>query len=345
MERGEERSAHDRVAVSGLRHARAGLDVPIESKLHAPGPRKEWVERPALIEYLAASTARLVLVDAPAGFGKTTLVAQWRSAAGDERPFAWVSLGPGDDDPGRLWRYIKSALQRRAPASAARTSPASSGPQPRTSPVRCYRCWPTSWGRWRRGLSWYWTTTTSSRNAAAMTRSRSCSCTCRRRLRSCSNHAGRSAVAAGARRARPPRWSRSWAREFRFTAEEAGAAPVHDVSRQTHWATPTWPTWWNGPRAGRPDCTWRRFPFAAIPRRVPSSVSAFTGDNRFVVDFLADEVLGRQPGEVQQFLARTAVLSQLCARAVRPCAVTGTANAAAIIEVLERERPVPGPAG
>src|ERR1017187_9294427 len=59
---------------------RVSLDAPIEAKLHAPAARREWVEREELVGYLAGVTARLVLVDAPAGFGKTTLVAQWRSS-------------------------------------------------------------------------------------------------------------------------------------------------------------------------------------------------------------------------------------------------------------------------
>ena len=57
----------------------------IETKLHAPVARKEWVARQELIDYLAGTTAKLVLLDAPAGFGKTTLAAQWRSSANGGR--------------------------------------------------------------------------------------------------------------------------------------------------------------------------------------------------------------------------------------------------------------------
>jgi LuxR family transcriptional regulator, maltose regulon positive regulatory protein len=94
---------------------RVGLDVPIETKLHAPNPRPEWMERPELTEYLARTSVKLVLVDAPAGFGKTTVVAQWRSSALENRPFAWVSLDRSDDDPSQLWWYIVTALQRACP--------------------------------------------------------------------------------------------------------------------------------------------------------------------------------------------------------------------------------------
>src|SRR6266567_8077544 len=112
---GRGRPERDLGAVAILSSGRVGLDVPIETKLHAPSSRKEWVERPDLIHYLAGAAAKLVLVDAPAGFGKTTLVAQWRSSPAETRPFAWVSLDRGDSDPGRLWWYVVSALTQACP--------------------------------------------------------------------------------------------------------------------------------------------------------------------------------------------------------------------------------------
>ena len=64
-------------------------------------------------------------------------------------------------------------------------------------------------------------------------------------------------------------------------------------------------------------------------------VRQFTGDNRFVVDFLAQEVLSRQPRKIRQFLTRTSVLGRFCAPLCD--AVTGSANAVKILDVLERE--------
>ena len=90
-------------------------DMPMETKLHAPSLRRELVERRSLISVLAASTARLVLIEAPAGFGKTTLAAQWRASMSEKRRFAWVCIDRGDDDPGRLWWHITHALQRACP--------------------------------------------------------------------------------------------------------------------------------------------------------------------------------------------------------------------------------------
>ena len=71
--------------------------------------------RPGLVAQLAGVSARLILVDAPAGFGKTILVAQWRASLAGSRPVAWVSLDRGDNDPGRLWWYVVAALQRACP--------------------------------------------------------------------------------------------------------------------------------------------------------------------------------------------------------------------------------------
>ena len=64
-------------------------------------------------------------------------------------------------------------------------------------------------------------------------------------------------------------------------------------------------------------------------------VRQFTGNNRFVVDFLAEEVLGRQPAEIRQFLARTSILDRFCAPLCD--AVAGSGNAAGILDLLERE--------
>ena len=64
-------------------------------------------------------------------------------------------------------------------------------------------------------------------------------------------------------------------------------------------------------------------------------VRQFTGDNRFIAEFLAEEVLSRQPAEIGQFLARTAILGRFCAPLCD--ALTGTGNAAAIIDTLDRE--------
>src|SRR5262245_44155463 len=93
--------------------------VPLETKLHAPPFRPGCLSRPRLVDRLRRAPgpgpARLILVAAPVGYGKTTLLAEWRAQAGEERAFAWVSLDPGDDDPARFWRYVLEAIRHLQP--------------------------------------------------------------------------------------------------------------------------------------------------------------------------------------------------------------------------------------
>ena len=92
------------------------LNPPLETKLRAPRARKDWIQRGELVDYLASVSTSLLLVTAPAGFGKTTLVAQWDASPAENRAFAWVSLDPDDDDPAHLWWHVISALERACPA-------------------------------------------------------------------------------------------------------------------------------------------------------------------------------------------------------------------------------------
>jgi LuxR family maltose regulon positive regulatory protein len=81
----------------------------VGGKLSAPLLRPGIVDRPALLDGLTASShAPVVLVSAPAGYGKTTLLALWGER--DERPFAWVSLGRADNDPVVLATAVVAAL-------------------------------------------------------------------------------------------------------------------------------------------------------------------------------------------------------------------------------------------
>jgi ATP/maltotriose-dependent transcriptional regulator MalT len=76
--------------------------------LHAPRARPELVARVGLLEQLPVSQARLVVVGAGPGWGKTTLLSQW-CARGDA-DFAWLSLDGADNDPVAFWAYVIAAL-------------------------------------------------------------------------------------------------------------------------------------------------------------------------------------------------------------------------------------------
>src|SRR5215469_11028124 len=89
----------------------AGMPTPIlATKLYVPPLRSEMVSRPRLLARLNEGLHRkLILISAPAGFGKTTLISEWLVAC--ERPAAWLSLDDQDNDPARFLTYLVAALQ------------------------------------------------------------------------------------------------------------------------------------------------------------------------------------------------------------------------------------------
>src|SRR5918911_3074432 len=89
----------------------------VQTKLYVPRRRGATVPRPRLSERLSRGIdARLTLVSAPAGFGKTTLLADWlASPSQPERLTAWLSLDHSDNDPTTFWTYVIAALQSVAP--------------------------------------------------------------------------------------------------------------------------------------------------------------------------------------------------------------------------------------
>jgi LuxR family maltose regulon positive regulatory protein len=305
--------------------------MPIETKLHAPSSRKEWVERRPLIQALVGAAAKLILVDAPAGFGKTTLVAQWRSSTIEERSFAWLSLDRADDDPGRLWWHVVCALQRACPGFGGEDV------------LRAVRV---------QGPDIAGTVLPMLVNELAalpapvvlvlddyhVIKERNC----HDQIAFLLLHLPPTAQLVLITRADPPlplARLRAAGQMVEFRAHQLRFAPaevatlVHTVSAvelsepdlaDLYERTEGWP-------AG--------VYLAALSLRGHPSPSAFihqfTGDNRFIVDFLAEEVLSRQPGEIRQFLMRTAILARFCAPLCD--AVAGSANAAEIVDVLERE--------
>jgi LuxR family maltose regulon positive regulatory protein len=91
--------------------------VLLRSKTQPPPARPGAVSRRALIERARASGARVVSVTAPAGYGKSTLLAEW--AASDDRTVAWVSLDRTDVDPASLLSVIAAASASFSPAAAS----------------------------------------------------------------------------------------------------------------------------------------------------------------------------------------------------------------------------------
>src|SRR5215217_7511313 len=86
------------------------------TKLRIPAPRRQLVARPRLIEHLRSDVLpRLVLVSAPAGFGKTTLLSDWLTAGVDSATrVAWLSLDEADNDPRRFLEELVASLRTGA---------------------------------------------------------------------------------------------------------------------------------------------------------------------------------------------------------------------------------------
>lgn len=306
-------------------------DVPLESKLLAPEPRHGWVERPALVRQLGQARAKLVLVDAPPGYGKTTLIAQWRRSATGDRPFAWVTLDPDDNDPVRLWSHVAYALGRAYPEFAVRPV------------LDALRAEPPGDGKAMLEILVNELATLPGRPVLVLddfhrVRERSC----HGQVEYLIHHLPPAVQLVLTTRADPPlplarlrstgdmveiRMS-----ELQFTPAEAAelisltagvrlsdADLVALVGRTEGWPAGVY--------------------LAALSLRGHPSpghfVRQFSGDSRYIADLLIEEVLNRQPPHIRHFLARTAILRWFSASLCD--AVLDSDDAAEIIGTLERE--------
>src|SRR5438034_8622882 len=113
----------------GSRWRREKVTPILATKLYLPPLRPNVVSRPRLIERLNEGLHRnLILIAAPAGFGKTTLVSEW--LAGGARPTAWLSLDDQDNDLTRFLTYLVAALRTIAPTLGEGVLGALQSPQP-----------------------------------------------------------------------------------------------------------------------------------------------------------------------------------------------------------------------
>ena len=104
----------------------------LQTKLYIPRPRRGQVGRPRLLERLhRGAESKLTLVSAPAGFGKTSLLAEWLDdLAGDGSSTAWLSLDPSDSQALSFWPYVIAALQTVAPGVGTNSLSLLRQPQP-----------------------------------------------------------------------------------------------------------------------------------------------------------------------------------------------------------------------
>jgi LuxR family maltose regulon positive regulatory protein len=304
----------------------SGQDVLLATKLHVPGPQPGFVPRRRLAEALGEGLARgRVLVCAPAGSGKTALLADW--ARGGGRPVGWLGLDGGDSDPARFWRYAVAALDRARPGLARRVGPLPPG-SPKGLVTALVNELAADLGPDEVLLildDYHLVDSGAVHESVAFLLE--------------NLPPGLRIVVSG--RADPPlplarlrargQLAELRAPDLRFTADEAAAllreAIGADLPGQTV-ATLTARTegWAAGLQLaglslrGQPD--------------EAGFVTAFSGSHRFVLDYLADEVLERQDGGVRAFLLETSVLERLTGELCD--AVTGRGGSQAMLEQVER---------
>ena len=317
--------------------AEAERDVLLATKLHMPGSRPDLVPRPRLAGLLDEGLARgLVLVCAPAGYGKTVLLADWARRGGHRA--GWLSLDAGDNDPARFWRHAVAALDRARPGIAGRVAPllsASSGP-PAAS--------------WFRGL----VTALINELAAGPDAGEVLlvlddyhvisSRPVHESLAFLLEQRPPGICVVLASRSDPPlplarlrardQLTEVRAAELRFTCDEAAGLLRHAAAGPG----PALPDASVAALAARTEGWAAGLQLAALSLRgqddVAAFVAAFTGSHRYVLDYLAEEVLERQGEPLRTFLLETSVLERLSGPLCD--AVTGRAGSQARLEQVER---------
>lgn len=107
------------------------LETLLATKLYYPPVRDNLVARPRLVQQLALEALRpFTLICAPAGYGKTTLVATGLTQEGHEQRVAWLSLDEEDNDPVRFWVYVIAALRQVADGICEQALALLQSPQP-----------------------------------------------------------------------------------------------------------------------------------------------------------------------------------------------------------------------
>ena len=305
----------------------------LATKLHVPGPRPGLVPRPRLADRLDEGLGRgLVLVCAPAGSGKTALLADWARCG--PRPAAWLSLDAGDNDPARFWRHAVAALDRVCPGIAERVGPLLGPPPPPsfeglvTALINELAAQPGA-GEVALVLDDYHLIGSQQVHASVEFLLEHRPPGLRLVLASRSDPP----LALARRRARG-QLAEVRAADLRFTIGEA-AALLQQVVAAPDMALPDAAV---AALAARTEGWAAGLQLAALSLRgqadVTGFVAAFTGSHRYVLDFLAEEVLEGQSEQVRAFLLETSVLERLSGPLCD--AVTGRTGSQALLEQVER---------
>src|SRR5580704_6856019 len=308
-------------------------DALLATKLHLPGPRPGLVPRPRLAGQFEAGLGQgTVLVCAPAGYGKTVLVAGWARAG--QRPVAWLSLDPGDNDPARFWRHAVAALDQVRPGIGARVGPLAGPPAPAsfegllTALINDLDTGPAA-DEAVLVLDDYHVIAARPVHDSVQFLLEHLPPGLRLVLTS------RSDPPLGLARLRARgQLAELRAADLRFTAAEAGEL-VREMAGEPGAALPDTAV---AALAARTEGWAAGLQLAALSLRgqadAAAFVAAFTGSHRYVLDYLGEEVLECQPEQLQTFLLETAVLERLSGGLCD--AVTGRAGSQALLEQVEQ---------
>ena len=298
-----------------------------EAKLFRPPIRAGIVRRNELVERLCASdTASVVAITAPAGYGKTTLLAEW--AERDRRPFAWVSVDEADGDPVVFLGHIVTALDRIEPIEPGVFEAIASPTVATPARVLSRLCSALS----TRNRPFVLVLDDLDRLAEPLVMDA---------VRTLAGNIPRGSLLALSGRAVPnigvPRL-RADGRLIEVGVEDLTLGPP-EAYRLLRGA---------GVRATKAEATeladategWPVGLYLAAlslqeQRRSAVPPIRFTGDDRFVVDYVRSEVLGRLSRERQRFLIRTSILDRLNGSVCD--AIMQRSGSARTLESIERQ--------
>ena len=300
----------------------------LTTKLHVPQVRPGIVQRPHLVMRLEQGLAKkLILVSAPAGYGKTTLICEWLGACG--QLIAWVSLDKGDNDPARFWANFLAACHSASSSVGKRLPDTLLHPNPPNSEALI-----TDIINEMDGLQQPIVLVLDDYHSIENQ-------VIHDGLSFLLEHAPVYFHLVLATRADPPlplarlrglsQMVELRLADLRFTKQEISEflrrVMSLDIS-QTDLSLLEAST--EGWIAG--------LQMAGLSLQGKEDVSAFIrsfgGENRYILDFLFEEVFQRQPKEIQRFLLESSILDRLCASLCN--AVTERENSQAILGTLER---------
>ncbi len=300
----------------------------VETKFFLPYARDGLLARPRLDILVGGPRARLTLVSAPAGFGKTTLLATWLTRSGtDSPPPAWVSLDESDRDPESFWTYVLTALERAVPGTGEAGLALLGTGQPIEVVLAAvlneisvlsdevdlvlddYHLAESP--EILPGMAFLLERLPPQLRLVISTRADPALPLARLRSR------------GELREVR--------AAHLRFTEEETGAFLATATGLDLDPADVA-------ALGSRTEGWIASLQLAALSLRGHDQpgrfIAGFAGDDRYVVDYLVEEVLDRQPVELRDFLVATAILDRLTGPLCD--AVTGTTGGARTLELLER---------